>query len=109
MGEGAIQGVGGAKNETPAALFMTRQGSDVYPGITRFSVHWRRREENTEESSTDKVFLRVFFHFMAPQLRNIPLIDENRRSAMPYFTGSESTYGLPHQAARATAHAFEKR
>jgi hypothetical protein len=105
MGEGAIQGVGGAKNETPAALFMTRQGSDVYPGITRFSVHWRRREENTEESSTDK----VFFHFMAPWLRKSPFIDVDRRSEMPYFTESESTYGLPHQAARATAHAFAMR
>jgi hypothetical protein len=79
MGEGAIQGVGGAKNETPAALFMTRQGSDVHPGITRFSVPCRRREENTEESSTDK----VFFHFMAPWLRNCPLVDEDSRSEMP--------------------------
>jgi hypothetical protein len=87
MGEGAIQGVGGAKNETPAALFMTRQGSDVHPGITRCSVHWRRREENTEESSTDK----VFFHFMAPGLRNCPLIEVDRRSELPYFTESEST------------------
>jgi hypothetical protein len=88
---------------------MTRQGSDVHPGIARFGIHWRRREENTEESSTDKVFFRVFFQFMAPWLRNIPLIDENRRSEIPYFTGSESTYGLPHQAARATAHAFAMR